>query len=165
MAAPVSRLPSPLIVPEPEPSDSASVTETLLAARAELARGEPREALRLLRLAAEGSEAAGDDSRALVLARVAADLANELGSSLPPPPPPPASLVMPAAAPRENLEPDLAALIASGRAVRVLVKRSARDEALYVVRRAASGKPVLDAREAVLVLLEPDAEFFGSTND
>jgi len=46
--------------------------------------------------------------------------------------------------------------------VRVLVKRSTRDEELYVVRRPVNGKPVYDAREAVIILLEPDAEFFGA---
>ena len=180
---------NPLTVPDPEPTDSSSVSETLLAARAELARAEPREALRLLRQAAEASEEAGDDVRALTLARAAADLANEMGGSRPPPsshvPPPsqaappshappsqvappsqfpPPSRVPPAPAPmpREGAEPELAGLLASGRAVRVLVKRSTRDEDLYVVRRPVDGKPVFDAREAVIVLLEPDAGFFGS---
>ena len=195
---------NPLTVPDPEPTDSSSVSETLLAARSELARAEPREALRLLRQAAEAAEEAGNDVRALTLARAAADLANEMGASRPPPPshipppsqvappshipppsqvappshiPPPsqvtppvvpASPVAPAssipAAPlsREGVEPELAALVASGRAVRVLVKRSTRDEELYVVRRPVNGKPVYDAREAVIILLEPDAEFFGA---
>jgi hypothetical protein len=165
-----------LTVPDPEPTDSSSVSEALLAARAELARAEPREALRLLRQAAEASEEAGNDVRALALARAAADLANEMGGSRPPPPshvlapshaPPPSHMPPPPYAPlapiaREGSEPELAVLVASGRAVRVLVKRSTRDEELYVVRRPVNGKPVYDAREAVIVLLEPDADFFAS---
>jgi Cdc6-like AAA superfamily ATPase len=159
MAASVSEHPSLLAVPAPEANDSDVVSENLLAAGAELARGEPRQALRLLRQAAEACEASGDDLRALSLARSAADLANVIGSSLPPPPP---VRVASAEGPREGLEPELSALLDSGRAVRVLVKRSARDEELYVVRRPVDGKPVYDAREAVIVLLEPDAHFFGN---
>ena len=72
----------------------------------------------------------------------------------------PPSHVALAAKPNNALAPDLAALLESGRAVRVLIKRSARDEELYVVRRPVNGHAVLDAREAVVVLLEPDATFF-----
>ena len=68
-----------------------------------------------------------------------------------------------AATPSAALPPDLAELVESGRAVRVLVKRSARDEELYVVRRPTNGKAVLDAREAVILLVEPDAAFFSKT--
>jgi hypothetical protein len=50
-------------------------------------------------------------------------------------------------------------LIAQGRAVRVAVKRSALDGALYVVRPLA-GRPTAGAREALLVLAEPDPAFF-----
>jgi hypothetical protein len=141
-------------IPAPEPTDSDSVGEHLVSAQAELAKGEHREALRLLRQAAEAAEAAGNDLRALALARSAADLANEVGGSVAPP----ASQVTQVAS--GSVEPELAALLDSGRAVRVLVKRSTRDEQLYVVRRPSNGKAVLGAREAVLVLLEPDAGFF-----
>jgi hypothetical protein len=158
MAAPVSQLPSALSFPEPEPADSEAVSESLRAAHVELARNEQREALRLLRQAAEAAEAAGNDLRALALARAAADLANEMGSSLTPPPP--ASYVMPVASPAKSLEPELAALVASGRAVRVQVKRSARDEELYIVRQPSDGKPVLEGRDALILLIEPDSEFF-----
>jgi hypothetical protein len=157
MAAPVSQLPSALSFPDPEPTDSEAVSESLRAAHAELARNEHREALRLLRQAAEAAEAAGNDLRSLALARAAADLANEMGSSLTPAP---ASYVMPVASPAKSLEPELAALVASGRAVRVQVKRSARDEELYIVRRPVDGKSVLDGRDALILLVEPDAEFF-----
>ncbi len=50
-------------------------------------------------------------------------------------------------------------LIAQGRAVRVAVKRSAIDGSLYVVR-PLGGKPVAGAREALLILSEPDQSFF-----
>jgi hypothetical protein len=55
---------------------------------------------------------------------------------------------------------NLQSLVAQGRAVRVSVKRSARDDGLYVVRRIPAGK-VLPAgsREAILVLPEADPEF------
>jgi hypothetical protein len=72
---------------------------------------------------------------------------------------------VPSPAPRsppQRLDPELDALLESGRAVRVLVKRSARDEELYVVRRPVDGKPAFDAREALIVLLEPDPDFFGN---
>jgi hypothetical protein len=50
-------------------------------------------------------------------------------------------------------------LVADGRALRVAVKRSAVDGALYVVR-PLHGKPVAGAREALLVLSDPDPTFF-----
>ncbi len=50
-------------------------------------------------------------------------------------------------------------LLAQGRAVRVLVKRSARDESLYIVRPHATAHVPVGAREAFLVLGEPDADF------
>lgn len=50
-------------------------------------------------------------------------------------------------------------LIAQGRAVRVAVKRSAIDGSLYVVR-PLGGKPAAGAREALLILSEPDQSFF-----
>jgi hypothetical protein len=52
-------------------------------------------------------------------------------------------------------------LIAQGRAVRVAVKRSAVDGALYVVRPLV-GRPAAGAREALLVLSEPDPAFFSN---
>jgi len=50
-------------------------------------------------------------------------------------------------------------LIAQGRAVRVAVKRSAIDGSLYVAR-PLGGKPPAGAREALLILSEPDQSFF-----
>jgi hypothetical protein len=43
--------------------------------------------------------------------------------------------------------------------VRVAVKRSAIDGSLYVVR-PLGGKPAAGAREALLILSEPDQSFF-----
>jgi hypothetical protein len=63
---------------------------------------------------------------------------------------------------RSSADSALQQLLASGRAVRVVVKRSARDEGLYVVRRAESQAPALGTREAVIVLLLPDDGFFSS---
>lgn len=54
----------------------------------------------------------------------------------------------------------LQSLLAQGRAVRVSVKRSARDDSLYVIRKIVAGKPLPHgAREAILVLPEVDPEF------
>lgn len=70
----------------------------------------------------------------------------------------------PSAAPtsmvRGNADAALKQLLDSGRAVKVVVKRSARDEGLYVVRRADGHGPALGTREAVIVLIEPDDGFF-----
>jgi hypothetical protein len=49
-------------------------------------------------------------------------------------------------------------LIAQGRAMRVAIKRSALDGGLYVVR-PLGGKLGLGAREALLILPEPDPAF------
>jgi hypothetical protein len=46
--------------------------------------------------------------------------------------------------------------------VKVIVKRSTRDEELYVVRRADGTTASLGGKEAVIVLLEPDDDFFAS---
>jgi len=70
--------------------------------------------------------------------------------------------VAPAVAPSVPPDTALQQLLASGRAVKVVVKRSARDEQLYIVRRADSQAPALGTREAVIVLLEPDDAFFES---
>jgi hypothetical protein len=61
---------------------------------------------------------------------------------------------------RGNADAALKQLLESGRAVKVVVKRSARDEGLYVVRRSDAPGQGLGAREAVIVLLEPDEAFF-----
>ena len=70
----------------------------------------------------------------------------------------------PSAAPtslvRSSPEAALQQLLDAGRAVRVVVKRSTRDDELYVVRRADGHSPALGTREAVMVLIEPDADFF-----
>lgn len=173
MAASFSQALSTFVIPSAQPSDPESVRGSLLQAHAEFERGAVREALRLLRKAAESSDEAGDDLRAVALARAAADLATEVSPTAVPPPPPPAPLPPPsaqaptsatlAAAPvvREAADPSVQQLLDSGRAVKVVVRRSARDEGLYVVRRADGHAPALGAREAVLLLLEPDEAFFG----
>jgi hypothetical protein len=56
-------------------------------------------------------------------------------------------------------------LVASGRAVRVSIKRSSRDKSLYVVRRLTSGKLPFGSREAVVVLIEADPSLFSDDGD
>jgi hypothetical protein len=81
---------------------------------------------------------------------------------------PPLTILPPAKhveAPRNDAAPITQAelvekLIAEGRAVRVVVKRSARDNELYVVRRQNHEKPPLGTRQAVLLLNDLDPEFF-----
>lgn len=152
------------IIPGSERSDPEPVKSSLAQARADFEKGELRDALRHLRRAAEGADEAGSEQRAVALARAAADLATEVGGSVAPPPvAPTASTVVPASAVRNATGDDaaIAQLLASGRAVEVAIKRSARDEALYVVRRPQGEVPALGARRAVVVLLDPDDEFFG----
>ena len=82
-------LPSSLVsfvIPHSERSDPEPVQSSLALARADLARGEIREALRHLRRAAEGADAAGSELRAVALARAAADLATEVSSVAAPAP-------------------------------------------------------------------------------
>jgi hypothetical protein len=222
MAASFSQSVSTFVIPSVERTDPESVRGSLAQAHVEFERGAVREALRLLRKAAESSDEAGDDLRAVALARAAADLATEVGPTAvpPPPPPPPQPLppptslapavvthapappiapapssavpapvlpapapVLPAPAPvalapspaatapalaatppapiaRELSEASLEQLLDAGLAVKVVVKRSARDEGLYVVRRADGHAPALGSREAVLLLIEPDDAFF-----
>jgi hypothetical protein len=86
----------------------------------------------------------------------------------PPPvaPPPVAAppIVKPSVAPASSAggsaDEALEQLVQSGRAVKVIVKRSAREEGLYVVRRADGPPTTLGGREAVIVLLDPDESFF-----
>jgi hypothetical protein len=66
---------------------------------------------------------------------------------------------------RGSADAALKQLLDSGRAVRVVVKRSARDEGLYVVRRAEGHAPALGTREAVIVLLDADDGFFTPPSD
>ena len=179
MAASLSHTLASFVIPSSERSDPESVKSCLALARADFERGEVREALKHLRRAAEGADDAGSELRAVALARAAADLATEVGPSLTPPPvsvaapvpnePAPAAMtstpaLSPSAAPasvvRGSPEAALKQLLDSGRAVKVVVKRSARDEALYVVRRAEGHGAALGTREAVIVLLEPDDGFF-----
>lgn len=172
-------LPSSLghfMIPHSERNDPEPVQSSLALARADFERGEIREALRHLRRAAEGADEAGSELRAVALARAAADLATEVGSVAPPPAAPASATVAVAAAAvapgtpsvapsstvRGSTEAALEQLLQSGRAVKVAIKRSTRDDDLYVVRRGDEHPPGLGARQAVLVLLEPDAEFFGS---
>ncbi|HYP88496.1 MAG TPA: hypothetical protein VEQ59_10085 [Polyangiaceae bacterium] len=290
MAASLSQSLATFVIPSPERTDPESVSSCLVEARSELERGAVREALKLIRRAAENSDDAGNELRAVALARAAADLATELGSTvnppppsvapptsvvtpaatvvaappsaavvLPPPPPPalappsatvapvvadppvvtapqpivappaavaapqpavappaalaspqpivappaavaapqpavappaalaapqpavappaalaapqpavappaalaaPSTLSPPASASRVSGDATLQQLFETGRAVKVIVKRSVREEGLYVVRRADGHAPALGAREAVVVLLEPDDAFF-----
>jgi hypothetical protein len=114
------------------------------------------------------------------LARAAADLATEVSSSVAPPPTTasvapaalsaaavaaaPATPATPSVAPtsvvRGSTDAALEQLLQSGRAVKVAIKRSTRDDELYVLRRADGHSGGLGTRQAVLVLLEPDPEFF-----
>jgi hypothetical protein len=180
MVASLSQSLSSFVIPSSERNDPEPVRTSLAQAHADFERGEVREALKHLRRAAEGADDAGSDMRAVALARAAADLATEVGASLTPAPAtaapstaPAASAVMPIAAAasstpsaaptsivRGNVDAALKQLLDSGRAVKVVVKRSARDEGLYVVRRADSHAPALGTREAVIVLLENDDGFF-----
>lgn len=179
MVASLSQSLSSFVIPSSERSDPEPVRSSLAQAHADFERGEVREALKHLRRAAEGADDAGSELRAVALARAAADLATEVGASLTPAPAtaapstaPAASAVMPVAAAssapsaappsvvRGNADAALKQLLDSGRAVKVVVKRSARDEGLYVVRRADSHSPALGTREAVIVLLENDDGFF-----
>ncbi|HXK16648.1 MAG TPA: hypothetical protein VNG33_02495 [Polyangiaceae bacterium] len=182
MAASLSHSLSTFVIPSPERSDAEPVLGSLAQAHAAFERGEIREALKHLRRAAEGADDAGSELRAVALARAAADLATEVGSLAPPPASaaqsgahsvaPPALLsappsVTPSAPPAsassvrgDGADSALQQLLASGRAVKVVVKRSARDDTLYVVRPADSQAPALGTREAVIVLLEPDDGFF-----
>jgi len=185
MAASLSQSLSSFVIPSTERSDPEPVRSSLALAHADFERGEIREALKHLRRAAEGADDAGSELRAVALARAAADLATEVGSSLTPPPvsvaapataavapaptapatlTPSAPAAAPSAAPtsmvRGNADAALQQLLDSGRAVKVVVKRSARDESLYVVRRADGNGQALGTREAVIVLIEPDDGFF-----
>jgi hypothetical protein len=149
------------MIPHSERNDPEPVRSSLALARADFERGEVREALRHLRRAAEGADEAGSELRAVALARAAADLATEVSSSVAPPPATEAS-VAPTSMVRGSNDAALEQLLQSGRAVKVAIKRSTRDDELYVVRRADGNSAGLGARQAVLVLLEPDPEFFGS---
>jgi hypothetical protein len=157
MSASLSQPLSTFLIPSSERSDPEAVQSSLALARSELQRGEIRGALRHLRRAAEGADEAGSELRAVALARAAADLATEVGPSLAPSP---VSIATAASAGQSDAQAALAQLLSSGRAVKVVVKRSARDESLYVVRRADDAAPALGTREAVMVLLEADDGFF-----
>lgn len=162
------------MIPHSERNDPEPVQSSLALARADFERGEIREALRHLRRAAEGADEAGSELRAVALARAAADLATEVGSVAPPPASPASATIAvaaTAAAPttasvaptsmvRGSNEAAIEQLLQSGRAVKVAIKRSTRDDELYVVRRADGHSAGLGTRQAVLVLLEPDSEFF-----
>ena len=60
---------------------------------------------------------------------------------------------------------DLEKLVASGRAVRIAIKRSTRDKGLYVVRRLEAGKPPFGSREALIVLADGDTSIFSDDQD
>jgi len=188
MAASLFQSLSSFVFPSSERNDPEPVRSSLALARADFERGEVREALKHLRRAAEGADDAGSELRAVALARAAADLATEVGSTSITPPPastapavsaaplfaaPPVSPAPPAVAPsavpasvvRGSADAALKQLLDSGRAVKVVVKRSTRDEGLYVVRRAEDHSPTLGTREAVVILLEPDDGFFTPPKD
>jgi hypothetical protein len=168
MAASFSQSVGTFVIPTAERTDPEPVRASLAQALAEFERGAVREALRHLRRAAESADEAGNELRSVALARAAADLATEVGTIATPPPPPPALappvLASTSAAPPSiaRISPDsaLKQLLESGRAVKVVVRRSTRDDELYVVRRADGNAPTLGAREAVMVLLEADDGFF-----
>ncbi len=180
MAASLSQSLSPFVIPSSERNDPEPVRSSLALARADFERGEVREALKHLRRAAEDADDAGSELRAVALARAAADLATEVGASLTPPPsvtapsgaesmvvavaPPTTASVavmpLPASVMRATSDAALKQLLDSGRAVKVVVKRSARDEGLYVMRRDENHPPALGTREAVIILLEPDDDGF-----
>ena len=191
MAASLSQSLTTFVIPSDERNDAEPVRGSLAEARRAFERGEIREALKHLRRAAEGADDAGSELRAVALARAAADLATEVGASVQPPPVSAAAsgahavapvapsvaasvapfaepLVAPSAAPpsaavvRGGGDAALQQLLASGRAVKVVVKRSARDEGLYVVRRAENQAPALGTRQAVIVLLDAEDGFFSS---
>jgi hypothetical protein len=144
--------------------------------------GDDERALSIARSAADLSAQLGPvsvkpprpDSTAPESRRGAAESMTPGARRTPPPVPqrghtsaPPASS-SPSAAPATQLPQSHAPLLASqseliaqGRAVRVAVKRSAIDGALYVVRPLV-GRPSAGAREALLVLAEPDPAFFSS---
>lgn len=165
MAASLSQSLSSFVIPTSERNDPEPVQSSLALARADFERGEIREALKHLRRAAEGADDAGSEVRAVALARAAADLATEVGSSITPPPVTVAPSAVPVSVVRGSSDAAIQQLLDSGRAVKVLVKRSARDEGLYVVRRAEAHAPALGTREAVIVLLEPDDGFFTPPKD
>lgn len=164
MAASLSQPFESIVIPSVEHGDPEPVQSSLALARSDFARGDIREALRHLRRAAEGADDAGSELRAVALARAAADLATAVGASQIPPPVSERETTSASSAPaslsRAVPDPALRQLLDSGRAVRVVVKRSARDEGLYVVRPADGSAPALGAREAVIVLLEADDGFF-----
>ncbi|MDF3067597.1 MAG: hypothetical protein K0R38_3198 [Polyangiaceae bacterium] len=152
------------VIPSSERTDPEPVKSSLLLARSDFERGELREALRHLRRAAEGADQAGSEHRAVALARAAADLATEVGGSASPPPVETTSApstVFPVSAVRSATDPaSIEHLLASGQAIEVSIKRSTRDDGLYVVRRAHGEGPPLGSRRAVVVLLEADDGFF-----
>ena len=162
MAASLSQSFSSFLIPNSERTDPEPVQSSLALARADFERGELRDALKHLRRAAEGADDAGSELRAVALARAAADLATEVGSTLTPPPvmaaPSAAASAVPVSVVRGSADAALEQLLASGRAVKVLVKRSTRDEDLYVLRRADGHAPALGAREAVVVLLDAETD-------
>jgi len=160
MAASPSQTLSTFMIPTSERTDPEPVKSSLAQARTELERGDGREALRHLRRAAEDADQAGSELRAVALARAAADLATEVGASVTPPPVREAPSAVPMSMVRGHVDAALRQLLESGRAVKVAVKRSSRDEELYVVRKAEGGPPHLGTREAIIVLLEPDDGFF-----
>ena len=147
------------MIPTPDRADPEPVKSSLEQARSELERGDKREALRHLRRAAEDADEAGSEVRSVALARAAADLATEVSASVTPPPVKEAP-VAPVSMMRGSQDALVSQLLASGRAVKVSVKRSARDDGLYVVRRDEGSAAGLGTREAVIVLLEPDDGFF-----
>jgi hypothetical protein len=176
------------LLPSAAPTDSESVRTCLDTAQALWKKGELRDAVRSLQRGAAAAEEAGDDDRALSIARRAAELSTQVAppspegsnppsvrrpaGSVPPaarrvssgPPPRPQSSPAPSAQPAALAAAALASqneMIAQGRAVRVAVKRSALDGALYVVRPLGE-KVATGAREALLILSEPDPAFFSN---
>lgn len=73
-------------IPLAKSTDSEDVSWALSTAKTSWGRGDPREAVKWLRRAAEAASEADDDARALELAKAVADLA-EVGAKAPPSPP------------------------------------------------------------------------------
>jgi hypothetical protein len=136
-----------LLTPLADVSDSDEVLQALETARQLETRGEIREAVRCLRLAADAAEKQDNDARVLVLARAAADLTNTLG---------PVSLADVSAAPPPSrtkpVDPPIAERKVRIGSVRVAFAGSMQ-QGSFVVHRLATGQPLPDGMtEAVLVL-------------
>jgi len=174
--------------PGAEPDDAEDVVLALTTASSLWVGGEKEEAIRWLRRAQESADAAGHEVRALELARAAADLAEAADAEAsdpessdaekpqltkpPMPPPGPAARSVSssngssngagvdegdghspeAGAGETTLGPVLT------QALRVCIKRSARDGELFVARLLEHGEVPEGYHEALVVLTDPDQD-------